>query len=181
MKIKFPDREGKTIFLTLNENNAEEEKSQNDINSNQKNDEKQYVECKNCYDKNSIVLIGANGSGKTRLSVWIDKNNEKLAISRISAQKSLEVPSFTQAIDVGDAKEQLQLGNKLDQWTKQALQEKTSGLNTKSYTMTNKWNDAPETHELKDIDALMQYLVSEDQLLSSSFYHKSINHRNDHL
>lgn len=124
MKIKFPDREGKTIFLTLNENNTEDEKSQNDINSNQKNDEKQYVECKNCSDKNSIVLIGANGSGKTRLSVWIDKNNEKLAISRISAQKSLDVPSFTQAIDVGDAKEQLQLGNKLDQWTKQALQKK---------------------------------------------------------
>ena len=180
MKIKFPDREGKTIFLTLNENNTEDEKSQNDINSNQKNDEKQYVECKNCSDKNSIVLIGANGSGKTRLSVWIDKNNEKLAISRISAQKSLEVPSFTQAIDVGDAKEQLQLGNKLDQYTKQALQEKTSGLNTKSYTMTNKWNDAPETHELKDIDALMQYLVSEDQLLSSNFYHNSINYTNDH-
>lgn len=180
MKIKFPDREGKTIFLTLNENNTEDEKSQNDINSNQKNDEKQYVECKNCSDKNSIVLIGANGSGKTRLSVWIDKNNEKLAISRISAQKSLDVPSFTQAIDVGDAKEQLQLGNKLDQWTKQALQKKTSGLNTKSYTMTNKWNNAPETHELKDIDALMQYLVSEDQLLSSSFYHNSINYTNDH-
>ena len=36
MKVKFPDREGKTIFLTLNENNAEEEKSQNDINSNKK-------------------------------------------------------------------------------------------------------------------------------------------------
>lgn len=46
--------------------------------------------------------------------------------------------------------------------------------------MRNKWNDAPETHELKDIDALMQYLVSEDQLLSSSFYHNSINYTNDH-
>lgn len=180
MKIKFPDRDGKTIFLTLNENNAEDEKSQNDINSNQKNDEKQYVECKNCSDKNSIVLIGANGSGKTRLSVWIDKNNEKLSISRISAQKSLEVPSFTQAIDVGEAKEQLQLGNKLEPWTKKAFQENTSFITPKSYTMAKKWNDAPETHELKDIDALMQYLVSEDQLLSSSFYHNSINYTNDH-
>ena len=135
MKIKFPDREGKTFFLALNENKSEDEKSQNDIISNQKNDERQDIDCKSCSDKNSIVLIGANGSGKTRLSVWIDKNNEKLVISRISAQKSLEVPSFTQAIDVGDAKDQLQLGNKLDQWTKQALQEKTPGLNTKSYTI----------------------------------------------
>lgn len=179
MKIKFPSRENNPFFLVLNENKESHENTQNDIDLNQKNFENQNAEYKNCFDKNSIVLIGANGSGKTRLSVWIDKNNEKLAISRISAQKSLEVPSFTQAIDVGDAKEQLQLGNKLDQWTKQAIQEKTSGLNTKSYTMTNKWNDAPETHELKDIDALMQYLVSEDQLLSSSFYHKSIYHRND--
>ena len=45
--------------------------------------------------------------------------------------------------------------------------------------MANKWNDAPETHELKDIDALMKYLVSQDQLLSSSFYHNYINHTND--
>lgn len=59
---------------------------------------------------------------------------------------------------------------------KTSITKKTSGLNTKSYTMTNKWNNAPETHELKDIDALMQYLVSEDQLLSSSFYHNSINY-----
>ena len=112
--------------------------------------------------------------------MWIDKNNEKLSISRISAQKSLEVPSFTQAIDVGEAKEQLQLGNKLDPWTKQAFQKNKPVITPKSYTMAKKWNDAPETHELKDIDALMQYLVSEDQLLSSSFYHNSINYTNDH-
>lgn len=180
MKIKFPSRVNNPFFLVLNENKEGHENTQNDIDLNQKNFENQNAEYKNCFDKNSIVLIGANGSGKTRLSVWIDKNNEKLSISRISAQKSLEVPSFTQAIDVGEAKEQLQLGNKLDPWTKQAFQKNKPVITPKSYTMAKKWNDAPETHELKDIDALMQYLVSEDQLLSSSFYHNSINYTNDH-
>lgn len=32
------------------------------------NGQKQYIE-----NKSSIVLIGANGAGKTRMSVWIDK------------------------------------------------------------------------------------------------------------
>lgn len=135
MKIKFPSRENNPFFLVLNENKESHENTQNDIDLNQKNFENQNAEYKNCFDKNSIVLIGANGSGKTRLSVWIDKNNEKLSISRISAQKSLEVPSFTQAIDVGEAKEQLQLGNKLEPWTKKAFQENTSFITPKSYTM----------------------------------------------
>ena len=38
-------------------------------------------------NKSSIVLIGANGAGKTRMSVWIDENNSKSNIHRISAQK----------------------------------------------------------------------------------------------
>lgn len=60
----------------------------------------------------SIVIIGANGAGKSRLGAWIEKNN--LAnVHRVSAQRSLVVPeyvalkSFEQAFDDlfwGDAK-----------------------------------------------------------------------------
>ena len=40
------------------------------------------VDDKECYieDKQSIVLLGANGAGKTRMSVWIDENNPELNI-----------------------------------------------------------------------------------------------------
>ncbi len=31
-------------------------------------------------NKKSIVLIGANGAGKTRMSVWIDENNPNINI-----------------------------------------------------------------------------------------------------
>ena len=39
------------------------------------NNQQIYVE-----DKKSIVLVGANGSGKTRMSIWIDENNSDLNI-----------------------------------------------------------------------------------------------------
>lgn len=51
-------------------------------------------------DKNSIVLIGANGSGKTRMSVWIEFNNKNnCKIHRIPAQKSLNMPVKTNTSD----------------------------------------------------------------------------------
>ena len=45
-------------------------------------------------DKQSIVLIGANGSGKTRMSIWIEENNKDVEVHRISAQKSLNMPAI---------------------------------------------------------------------------------------
>lgn len=42
-----------------------------------------------CVDNNSVIIIGANGSGKTRLGEWIEKNSET-GVHRISAQRSLE-------------------------------------------------------------------------------------------
>ena len=50
--------------------------------------------------KDSVVLIGANGSGKTRMSVWIEKNNESFNVHRISAQKSLNMPTTTRPSDL---------------------------------------------------------------------------------
>lgn len=50
------------------------------------NDNESFIE-----GKQSIVLLGANGAGKTRMSVWIDENNPELNVHRISAQKSLDI------------------------------------------------------------------------------------------
>ena len=51
------------------------------------NGQKQYIE-----NKSSIVLIGANGAGKTRMSVWIDENNPEYPVHRISARNHLICP-----------------------------------------------------------------------------------------
>ena len=46
--------------------------------------------------KNSFLLIGANGSGKTRLGTWIEmESTQKDKVHRISAQKSLAMPDNT--------------------------------------------------------------------------------------
>ncbi|MFY7516072.1 hypothetical protein ACOT19_06805, partial [Acinetobacter baumannii] len=44
----------------------------------------------------SVLFIGANGAGKTRLGTWIDINSpQKEKVHRISAQKSLQFPDST--------------------------------------------------------------------------------------
>lgn len=43
----------------------------------------------------SAVIVGANGSGKSRLGAWIEKNSEKnVIVHRISAQRALEIPEY---------------------------------------------------------------------------------------
>ena len=44
----------------------------------------------------SLLFVGANGSGKTRLGTWIEFNSpQKDKVHRISAQKSLSMPDST--------------------------------------------------------------------------------------
>ena len=43
----------------------------------------------------SVVIVGANGSGKSRLGAWIEKNTgADVVVHRISAQRALDVPDF---------------------------------------------------------------------------------------
>ena len=123
------------------------------------NDQQIYVE-----DKKSIVLVGANGSGKTRMSIWIDENNSDLNIHRISAQKSLNIPEFVSPSELENAKEKFLYG--------------TAGIVDKKVLHTigkkiNRWNEKPETHLLTDFDYMMEYLFTEN-------YEKSIKYRDQH-
>ncbi len=44
----------------------------------------------------SILLIGANGAGKTRLGTWIEMTSPQCKlVHRLSAQKSLSMPDTT--------------------------------------------------------------------------------------
>ena len=61
-------------------------------------------------DKSSIILIGANGAGKTRMSVWIDENNPEINIHRISAQKSLNLPKMVRPTEIQAAEEEFLYG-----------------------------------------------------------------------
>lgn len=68
-----------------------------------------------------IVLLGANGAGKTRFSARIEETNDpacsngnliaKSHIHRLSAQKSLTIPSSIPIYDLESSKKNLYLGN----------------------------------------------------------------------
>ena len=114
-------------------------------------------------DKQSVVLIGANGSGKTRMSVWIDENNPELNIHRISAQKSLNMPKSVSPSELDTAEEKLLYG---------ATNDNKSWLKTHG-KKNNRWGNAPEIHMLNDFTALMEFLMTEN-------YEKSIEYREKH-
>lgn len=111
-------------------------------------------------NKHSIVLIGANGSGKTRMSAWIEFNNENLNIHRISAQKSLNMPTTTRTSDIKKSEQEFLYGetriNDDILWLKRVGKK------------TGRWQNHPETHLLNDFHMLMTFLFTEQyqQLLN---------------
>jgi ABC-type cobalamin/Fe3+-siderophores transport system ATPase subunit len=114
-------------------------------------------------DKHTIVLVGGNGSGKTRLSVWIEKNNPEINIHRISAQKSLNMPNMVQPSDMETSQENLLYG----------ISHKDKGWQKTAGKMNRRWQEKPETALLNDYPALMQYLFTEE-------YEKSLEFRSNH-
>lgn len=122
------------------------------------NGEEHYIE-----DKQSIVLLGANGAGKTRMSVWIDENNPGLNIHRISAQKSLKMPEYVSPTELEKAKDMLLYGTTND--NKDWLEKRGK--------RSSRWGNEPEIHMLNDYQSLMEFLMTEN-------YEKSIRYREEH-
>jgi len=110
-------------------------------------------------DKQLIVLISAKGSGKTRMSVWIEENNSDIQIHIISAQKSLNMPQVVSPTEIDLAEERLLYRdtNKDQEWLK------------KYGKKTRRWGENPETHLLNDFTLLMEYLMTENYQNSIEF------------
>jgi energy-coupling factor transporter ATP-binding protein EcfA2 len=97
-----------------------------------------------------FVVIGANGSGKTRLGVWIEEQNQHVrAVHRISAQKALSFPEYstvrnpeeaTKDLLYGRADEHASLGNK----------------------MSSRWGNTPYTYLLNDYEKVLSLLFARD-------------------
>lgn len=114
-------------------------------------------------NKKSIVLIGANGAGKTRMSIWIDENNPDINVHRISAQKSLNLPQMVRPTEIQMAEEEFLYGTTNDDkdWLKRYGKK------------SRRWGNSPETYLLNDYEKLMQFLMTEN-------YEKSIEYREKH-
>ena len=102
----------------------------------------------------SLIFIGANGSGKTRLGTWIEINSpQKNLVHRISAQKSLALPDSTTPQSIEQAEKDLLFGNPA--WS---YQHKSS-----------KFKDKPATQPLNDYQKLMVYLFSDETEENAKF------------
>lgn len=103
-------------------------------------------------DNNSLIIIGANGAGKSRLGAWIedrDLNN----VHRVGAQRSLEFKEYVDLKSYKQAENLLLTGNeKLDK--------------SKSY----RWQWGKQTTALlKDFDAVLSALIAKKNLENDKY------------
>ncbi len=102
----------------------------------------------------SVVFIGANGAGKTRLGIWIEINSpQKSKVHRISAQKSLQFPDSATPQSIDLAEKDLIFGD--PSW----------GINHKIH----KWGQKPATFLQNDFHKLMVYLFSDETEENAKF------------
>lgn len=102
----------------------------------------------------SLLFIGANGSGKTRLGTWIEINSpHRKLVHRISAQKSLSMPDSTTPVSIEIAEKSLLFGN--PDWNYEHKM--------------HKWGHKPSTTLLSDYEKLMVYLFSDETEANAKF------------
>jgi len=98
--------------------------------------------------ENNIVIIGPNGSGKTRLGSWIENLPQQSSIvHRISAQKMLNIPDYAQSRNLEEAEKDLFWGRS------------DSSANI-GHRLSHRWGSSPATFLLHDFDKLLSTLFA---------------------
>lgn len=98
--------------------------------------------------ENNIVLVGANGTGKTRFGVRIEELiQDQITIHRISAQKALNIPDYAQIKNLEQAEKDLIFGRS-DMYAN--IHEK----------LNSRWGRKPATFLLNDYDKLLSLLFA---------------------
>lgn len=99
-------------------------------------------------NENNIVIIGANGSGKTRLGAWIENTlQNNLSVHRISAQRALNIPEYATVKNLEQAEKGLFYGR----------EDQHGNVNQKR---GSRWGHNPETHLLNDYEQLLSTLFA---------------------
>lgn len=100
-----------------------------------------------------VVIVGANGSGKTRLGTWIEfESEQKEQVRRISAQKSLAMPASATSVSVDQARTDLLYGYSNFDVNNPSLR--------LAFRRDHRWQQKPATFLLNDFDKLLTYLFS---------------------
>lgn len=113
--------------------------------------------------RQSLLLVGANGAGKTRLGTWIESQSpQKDKVHRISAQKSLSMPDNTTPKSIDMAEKELLYGHA-----------KAEESNYWAYKQGSRWGQKPSTFLLNDYEKLMVYLFSDHIEESAKYFSAS--------
>lgn len=106
----------------------------------------------------SIVFLGANGSGKTRLGVYLEQNLPHTRVHRISAQRSLSLNENVDIVSPERAEAGLRYGYD------------SGGA---EHRIGNRWGSKPATYLLNDFDFLQKALFAEHAAVAARFYKES--------
>lgn len=109
----------------------------------------------------TVIFVGANGGGKTRLTVHIE-DNLKDAAHRVSAHRALLMNPEVQKISERQALSGLRFG-----YTGNARRDADV-----SNRRGNRWGDKSATHLLNDFDYLIQALFADQSNTSLKAYHR---------
>jgi len=95
-----------------------------------------------------FVLIGANGSGKTRFGIFLEECNQNaIPVHRIGAQKALSIPEYAPLMNVEQAEKNLLFGHS----------DQHASVGSKR---GHRWGSAPATFILSDYDKVLSLLFA---------------------
>lgn len=99
----------------------------------------------------SVVIVGANGSGKSRLGAWIERNTvAPIIVHRISAQRALDLPEFAVVKSLEQSLNDLLWGNEQSQYANQ------------NYKWGHRWGGRPETFMQNDYGKVLSTLFAKN-------------------
>ncbi|EOV0125238.1 DUF4435 domain-containing protein [Vibrio parahaemolyticus] len=96
----------------------------------------------------SVVIVGANGSGKSRLGAWMEKNTDSDVVHRISAQRALDIPEYAVVKSLEQSLNDLIWGNENPRFA------------NKQYKWSHKWQNRPETFLQQDYGKVLSTLFA---------------------
>jgi hypothetical protein len=100
--------------------------------------------------ENNLVLVGANGSGKTRLGSWLEFNQpNQQDVHRISAQRALNIPESAAMLTLDIAQKGLFYGNA----------NPAAGIHNK---VGSRWGNNQSDYLLADYDILLSTLFARE-------------------
>lgn len=109
----------------------------------------------------SIVVVGANGAGKSRLGSWLElKGPQKARVHRIAAQRSLVFPESSSPIGFEKARDAFYWAPAPSNWDRATYEKQKNTLRLQQRYGGSLSN--AETAPLADFDALVTLLFSEN-------------------